>query len=352
MILHVMDETFTYKGRIENYRSLRWKEQFQGKGTFTMIVDDTEQNAAMLRRGRILFRGDRKTAMLIVKITRNSADNTIHLYGHTTLEYLNRRVIIGPYNVKNIESAVYTMLSENKRGLDWINVATAVGLPDELEEEKEIKDQEMLQQFIELCEETDIGLKVECDYREKTQTFRLYQGRDLAYKEDQGGMIFSVEFGNMLSVTIDEDDSIGKNICYVRGVKNDSNDTEILVEVGESEPHERREMIINGSTQEKNQSAADYEAQLIAEGKKALQEYYEVTNFTAEINPEKIGTAFDLGDKVTCNATRYGVRFDARITEFEEDFEMGFRKVYITMGKPTITYAKAILAQAKKGKVK
>jgi hypothetical protein len=62
--------------------------------------------------------------------------------------------------------------------------------------------------------------------------------------------------------------------------------------------------------------------------------------------------AFDLGDLVTCNATRYGVRFDARITEFEETFEQGFRKVYITMGKPTITYAKAILAQAKKGKVK
>ena len=348
MILHVMDETFTYKGRIENYRSLRWKEQYQGKGMFTMIVDDTEQNATMLKRGRILFRGDRKTAMLIVKITRNSADNTIHLYGHTTLEFLSRRVVIGPYSVTNVECSIYTMFLENNRGLTWINNSDSESLPDALEEAQEVKDAEMLPKFLELCEMADLGLRIDCDYRNKLQSLKVYQGRDLSYKEGNGGMVFSVEFGNMLSVTIDEDDSIGKNICYVRGVKNDTNSTEILIEVGESEPHERREMIINGSIQEKNQSAADYEAQLIAEGKKALQEYYDVTNFTAEISPEKLGTAFDLGDLVTCNATRYGVRFDARITEFEEDIELGFRKVYITMGKPTITYAKAILAQAKK----
>lgn len=348
MILHVMDETFAYKGRIENHISLRWKEQYQGKGMFTMIVDDTEQNAAMLQRGRILLRGDRKTAMLIVKITRNSADNTIHLYGHTYLAMLERRVIPGPYTGTNVEQLILQSFAENRRKLPIASPQT--GIDAVLEEETEIKDSEMLPTYLDLCEKSDVGIKIHSDYNTRIHTLQVYRGRDLAYKEGKGGMIFSLEFGNMLSVTVEEDDSLFKNICYVRGVKKD--DTEILLEVGEAGEYERREMIIQGSIQKDDQSDADYTALLTKEGRDALQENYDVSNFTAEISPEKLGTAFDLGDLVTCNATRYGVRFDARITEFEETFEQGFRKVYITMGKPTITYAKAILAQAKKGKVK
>lgn len=348
MILHVMDETFAYKGRIENHISLRWKEQYQGKGMFTMIVDDTEQNAAMLQRGRILLRGDRKTAMLIVKITRNSADNTIHLYGHTYLAMLERRVIPGPYKETNLELLIVKSFAENRRKLPITTASTGIDVA--VEEDTEIKDADMLPTYIDLCEKYDVGIKIHSDYRTRIHTLQVYRGRDLAYKEGEGGMVFSLEFGNMLSVTVEEDDSLFKNICYVRGTKKD--DTEILLEVGEAGEYERREMIIQGSIQKDDQSDADYTALLTKEGRDALQENYDVANFTAEISPEKLGTAFDLGDLVTCNATRYGVRFDARITEFEETFEQGFRKVYITMGKPTITYAKAILAQAKKGKVK
>ena len=348
MILHVMDETFAYKGRIENYISLRWKEQYQGKGMFTMIVDDTEQNAAMLQRGRILLRGDRKTAMLIVKITRNSADNTIHLFGHTYLAMLERRVIPGPYTGTDVEQLIIQSFGENRRNLPIATAST--GVDAVLEEETEIKDADMLLTYLDLCEKCDVGLKIHSDYRTRIHTLQVYQGRDLAYKEGVGGIVFSIEFGNMLSVSVDEDDSIYKNICYVRGTK--KNDTEILLEVGDAGEYDRREMIIQGSIQKDDQSDADYEAMLIKEGRDALQEYYDVANFTAEISPEKLGKSYDLGDLVTCNATRYGVRFNARITEFEEEINQGFRKVYITMGKPTITYAKALLAQAKKGKVK
>lgn len=344
MILHVLDEAFAYKGRIENFRTLKWKEQYQGKGSINLIVDDTAQNAAMLQRGRILLRGDRKTAMLIVKITRSSAEKTIHVYGHTTLALLDRRVICGKYTVTNAAEGIHQMYADNRRDLPILS-GTAIETED-LEAEEEIVDTEMLNTFFSLCEAADIGLRVVCSYADKTQTLQTYQGNDLSYKDGQGGMIFSVEFGNMLSVTIDEDDSLRRNICYVRGVKTD--ESEVLLEVGEAGDDDRREMIIQGSIQTDEQTDEEYTAQLTKEGKDALQEYYDVTNFTAEISPEKLGKAFDLGDLVTCNATRYGVRFNAHLTEFSEEIEQGFRRVYITMGKPTITYAKAILSQAKK----
>lgn len=345
MILHVMDDSFSYKGRIENYRSLRWKEQYQGKGSFALIVDDTEQNAAMLQRGRILFRGDRKTAMLIIKITRKTADNTIQVYGYTTLSFLERRVIQGPYTVSNVENGIRLMYEENRRNLP-IDLTESANFDDVLEEKQEINDAPMLDTFLELCKDGDIGIKVDCDYRQKKQTLKLYKGRDLSYKDGTGGMVFSVEFGNMLNVTVEEDDWLFKNICYVRGKK--KNGDEILLEIGETEDGQRREMIINGSAQEDDQSDDDYISKLEQEAKKVLQENYDVTNFIAEISPEKFGKSYDLGDLVTCNATRYGVRFNARITEFEDLIEQGFRRVNITMGEPTITYAKAILAQAKK----
>lgn len=342
MILHVMDENFSYRGRIENFRSLRWIEQYQGTGGLTLIVDDTDQNAAVLRRGCILFRGDRKTAMQIVKISRSTADATIRVYGHTTLILLDRRIILGKYAATNPETGIYDLVRDNLRGLSSVAIAPAQGY--EGETQAEFEDDDLLRALWELCEEGDLGVRMDYDHDGKQHIFQVYRGRDLAYKED-GGLVFSNEFGNMLSVSVDEDDSLHKNVCYVRGQR--GKDDPVLVEVGDAEGVERREMIIQGSSKTDEQTDDQYTQALQQEGKEALQECYDVTNFKAEINPEKFGAAYDLGDLVTCNATKYGVRFDARITEFEEDIDQGFRRVYITMGKPTITYAKSILAQIK-----
>ena len=43
MTLHVFDADFVYRGRIENWISLTWTEQYKDKGSLSLEVYDTDK---------------------------------------------------------------------------------------------------------------------------------------------------------------------------------------------------------------------------------------------------------------------------------------------------------------------
>ena len=87
MTLHVFDADFVYRGRIENWISLEWTEQYKDKGGFSLEVYDTDKYAGLLRRGWYLYRADRPGAMMIVSVKRDTESNTITAAAeaHTTM---------------------------------------------------------------------------------------------------------------------------------------------------------------------------------------------------------------------------------------------------------------------------
>ena len=124
----------------------------------------------------------------------------------------------------------------------------------------------------------------------------------------------------------------------MRGAKNDENSTPVYVEVGNAQGFERREIIVQADEQKDDQTDEQYTAYLTSEGVKELQKHYEVCTFKAQISSGAWGKDYNLGDRVTCKSSRYGLRFDTRITAFSESIESGVESISLTLGEPTITY--------------
>ena len=336
MILHVIDSDFVYRGRLQNFKSLRWEERYNEDGKFTLVLDDTETNAAMIKKGCYFYRADRKTAMVAVDITRNGERSTITIGGYTTLHLLDRRIIKGSIKVTNIESGVYNAVSQNLRGLPFVVLAPRKGLTESTT--LDFEDSEMVKSVQEMCKAGDLGVRMLLDNANKTHVLEVYRGTDKAYVDGVGGVVFSSEFGNLVNLTVEEDDELFANVAIVKGVKNDEDKTEFYREVGNAQGFDRREIFVKANQQKNDQTDTEYLAYLDGEGVKALQKHYDVLTFKAVISSGAWQRDYDLGDKVTCKSTRYGLRFDTRITAFVETIEAGTQSVSLTLGEPTITF--------------
>jgi hypothetical protein len=272
--------------------------------------------------------------MVAVSIVRNGERSTITIGGFTTLHILDRRLIMNPITVTNIEAGIYKAVQDNLRSLNHVALAANKGLT--AESALEFEDAAMVSSLETMAKAGDLGIRMLLDNDAKTHVLEVYEGANRAYVDDVGGVVFSREFGNLVTLTVDEDDEIFANVAIVRGVKND--DTAIYREVGTTTGFARREIIVKANQQKSDQEDADYLTYLDGEGIKALQKHYNVLTFTAQISSGAWGRDYNLGDKVTCKSTRYGLRFDTRITAFTETVESGIESISLTLGEPTITY--------------
>jgi hypothetical protein len=274
--------------------------------------------------------------MMAVNIVRNGERSTITIGGYTTTHILGRRIIKGLLNVTNVEAGVYKAVTDNLRGLPYVTLSPSKGLTEEAA--LEFENAEMVKSLSEMCKAGDLGIRTLLDNEEKTHVLEVYRGRDLSYVDGVGGVVFSSEFGNLATLTVEEDDEIFKNVAIIMGTKNDDNKTTFYREIGDAIGFERRELFVKANQQKKDQTDAEYNAYLDGEGVKALQKYYSVLTFKAQISSGAWQRDYDLGDKVTCKSTRYGLRFNTRITSFVEIIEAGTKSISLTLGEPTITF--------------
>lgn len=340
MTLHVFDQNFTYKGRIENWISLTWSEEFQDEGNFTLMVNDTNRYAQLLQRGYYFYRKDRPGAMMAVRVERDIGKGTITVNGHSTIILLDRRVVRYEYKVTNVESGIYGMVQENLRGLPNIAFAQSKGLTAESETSFEAT--EMLKSLFTLCEAGDVGLRMLFDYTNKKHTLEVYPGVDRTYQNESGSWyIFSTEFGSMNNLKIVEDDDVYKNAVFVHAVNSD--EAVFSQDIGTATGLDRRETIIRGEDRKTEQTFLEWVNALNAKGYEKLHEYQDVQTFELEPATALFGEKFELGDKVTCNSKRHNVRFNTRITGYKYTSDRNGEKVTLTIGNKDIDYVKGAI---------
>lgn len=343
--LHVFDSELNYKGRIENWQSLTWDEEYQGKGGFTLTIPDTTKNAKLIQRGCFLYRNDRNSLMMAVSIERNGENSEINIGGYTALHMLEHRVVHGKHKISNIESGIYTLISENLRGLP-IKCASAVGYEDSIEEE-EYECPELMDAVLTLIREGDLGIKAVFDSQSREITLQVYRGNDRTYGNEDGH-VFSTEFGNLYSVIVTEDDEELKNVAVVVCGESGSEKTVFVYEAAEGLTGlDRRELLVSGEAQgtkedekgnEVERTAEEWEKAMLDLGKQELTDHNFVQTFEVKPRAENYGVYYFLGDKVTCKSSRYNLRFDARITQVKESFDANGCELTMTLGEPTINY--------------
>lgn len=335
--LHVFDEDFVYCGRVTDWINMSWVEEYKGEGKFTLVVYDTDKYADLLRMGRFFWRTDRPTAMMAVKVERDTEKNQITVNGYTTLHMLDRRVVAYPYECTNIETGIYGLVGENLRGLKNVKCAAAKGLSATTD--FEIEGTELLYGVFSLLDESEYGIRMLFDHRNKRHTVEVYEGNDRSYNSASGGTVFSQEFGNLRNLTVTEDDDLYKNVAYITGAA--ANDSATIYyqyvsdEAGDDESN-WRELLVDGENQKDGQDYGEWQAQQRQRGIEALNERKSALSFEVDMPPSAFGKKYDLGDKVTCKSRRYGLQFDTHITEYKYTYKKGVETVTLTLGnKPT-----------------
>ena len=88
-----------------------------------------------------------------------------------------------------------------------------------------------------------------------------------------------------------------------------------------------------------------YIQMLATRGAAELETYGKTINFTSVISTNsnlKFKEDFDLGDRITCKETKWGIQIDARITEVEETYQKGAEEIEATFGDSLPTLADQI----------
>lgn len=345
MILHVFDEGFVYKGRVENWINMTWTEEYQGEGKFNLVTFDTDKYAELLRKGYYFYRSDRPTAMMAVKVERDTEKNTITVGGYTTLHLLSRRIIDLAHTFKNVEHGVYNAIGWDLRSLPNVVCAEEKGLTEECD--FEIEGEVLLDAVLTVIKESQYGIRANFDYKNKQHIIEVYEGVDRSYDSTSGGTVFSQEFGNLHSLVVTEDDDLYKNVVYVTGSSDTSSETIYYQYVAPyaGEQSNWREMIVNGENQKESETTAQWQARQKSIGMKALQEHRSGLTFEVELAIGIFGKKYDLGDSVTCKSKRYGLQFDTRITEYKYTFKNGVESVKLTMGDKPLDYVEGVVVK-------
>lgn len=346
MELHVFDPSFRYRGRVQNWINMTWTEEYRGEGKFTLTTYDTDQYAELLRQGYFFFRTDRPVAMMAVKVERNTDDNTITVCGYTTLHLLTRRIIDLPHEFVNIESGIYTMIKKDLRGLPGVVTAPVKGLTAEFK--CNIEGVVLLDGVFEMLNESSYGIRANFDYANKRHVIEVYDGVDRTYDSQHGGTVFSQEFGNLKSLTVEQDDDLYKNVAYVTGSSDNDPATVYYQYVSPyaGEQANWREMLVSGENQESGESIEEWQDRQEQIAKKALQGYKSALAFEVELGSGVFGEKYDLGDKVTCKSKRYGLQFDTQIMEYQYSYKQGVEKVKVVLGDRPLDYVQSSIAKS------
>lgn len=342
MILHVFDDAFTYRGRIENWIDCTWVEQYNGKGAFTLVTYDTDKYAQLMRRGWHYYRSDRPCAMLAVKVVRDTVKNTITLNGYTGLHVLTRRMIGLPKDYTNVEAGVYDLIDTAFGSVSYVGHAEAKGLDAECE--VTIEGVIAWEGITSLLNDCEYGIRALFDRENKRHVIEVYEGADKTYNDQSGGTVLCQEFGNLKNLVVTEDDDLYKNVVYVTGAANNDPRTVyyqyVSPEAVAAGMDAWREVIVRGEDQQEGESNPDWQKRQKQIAIDDLAERKSALCFDLELNAGDFGKKYDLGDKVTCKSKRYGLQFDTRITEYKYTCRAGVETERVTAGEKPLDYVK------------
>lgn len=314
--------------------SVQAEDPYNDIGVVSLTLPLDAYHSRIMQQGSMLYIVDKKLAFDIVDIIADTDAGQIEAHGYSVNHRLNRRIVLTPAKITNVEADVYAVAKANLRGLDVV-LADPAGLPDTVEK-TEVKDDELLDSIIPVLAAAEMGQRAEFDHKTKTITWRLYKGEDRTTGLRRAS--FVEERGETPGLVIEQDESEYKNVCYCKATYKDS--TEFVVTVGDvPEGPQRREMITTfmGDPQGEDESNDAFAARVKQYAIMQLEEHRNRTGFEIDANGAELGTLYKVGDLVSCVSQRQGLKFDARITMATYTQDAGGETAKLTLGDPSLT---------------
>lgn len=330
---------YAYTADRENYHEithatgLQMQWFYNAIGKFMLTVPADDYNIAALENDGILYISDfDDLTFTIQNIKYDTAENRITANGYTSNWLLNKRAITSRVQITNVETAVYTAVSNNLRGLPGITLHASAGL--EAETDAILYGGQLLDGIMDVLDEAEYGHRLLWDTETRSHMFEVYQGQDLT--TGIHAVVFSEEQGTAAQLVITDDNSTFKNYFYLPCRLRNGND--ILVEYGSASAGDRYEhWIRSNQTQTADETEAQFRQRMQWECQAEASQRLRRQTFAVRVAPEDFGKAFNLGDKISCVSNRFGVEFEARINGVKYALDSRGPQTTIILGEPQLT---------------
>ena len=370
MELRVFDETVEPLGLIDEMASLLWHVKYFDVGTFNLLAPITDNNKRLLTEGNIIVKHDgkrevtdaaggiwrRAAQITYVHITKDENGlEQIEAQGYMLSQWLNKRCI-SPQIVATAtnQSLINTMVKNNcgssastkRRFQRFIMLAqeTIAGSAVEYANEVYAK---LGQEVKARAQAGKLGYDILINERSRQYGFYLYKGKDLTAKNSEGNTpcIFSRDFDNVNEQEYTASIENCGNFIYIQGAADDNGSQPVTTVDGEGASGlELTEVFCDATDIARKYQSGETEVtiplntylqMLKTRAAAELENYGKIINFVSTINTNsnlKFKQDFDLGDRITCKETKWGIQIDARITEVTETYQKGAEEIEATFG--------------------
>ncbi|MBN2796237.1 MAG: siphovirus ReqiPepy6 Gp37-like family protein [Clostridia bacterium] len=351
-MIRVFDINLNLLAEVDDYESLVFTRDYYTHGTFEIVMNAEKENAKYLKKNNIILLGKSKHKCGIIKsVEIVSEESEVATVTGFTLDYLLINRIIKPPTGEMFDSVTGPVESCMKHYIDvsMINpvdpnrkISIFSLAADQLRGENAVYNArgENLEEFISaMRSEREIGLRTYIDTVNKKIEMDILIGQDKTMSSSNP-VIFSTEYDNLINQSFFQTDVDERNFAYVLG-QGDGIDR-LLLEVGDTSDMDRKEILIEANVETEN-----LESHALTE----LSKYKEVITFEAEVinrSPFKYEEDFNIGDIVTINNKRWGLRLDARITQITEIYEAENHAIEVVFGNNIPTLKSIVNKKTKK----
>ena len=324
MELRVIDSaTFATVDIVDSYISCIWHVEWAGFGDFELVVPYSAKNRALFAVGRIIYRAEDSTvedgiitahnAMFIEQVDVGYTSDlgyTMTITGRGVKSILCKRIVWNQVNFNDELFGVVlgTLVDENfinpeieNREIPGINLPMAViGIPSIT---AQLYGENIGDWIDEQARAQNFGWEITISGIDAgdgpAYNIDFLTGNDLT-----GSVIFSPEYGNLLSVDFTESTVNYKNVALVGGEGEGTSQIKTAVSIGNKVGMGRHEIYVNGVSRSTNGGSIP-----LATYRKMLQQYgvTELIKSTKTMTASgaidvngvfKIGVDYNLGDKV------------------------------------------------------
>lgn len=343
MEIFTLDSGLELTGIVQNFNSLEWYRKLSEPGTFSASFLYTD--AEILQTGAFLYNTDETEPGIITRLSKEidqKGNELITAKGYMASRILNQRIVASREILTGTPSEIMRTLVENNainpsnsdRRIPNLHLGSdESSVTEQIEYQTEYV--KLSKALTDIATAYELGYTLRLDIAEKRLYFDIWSGTDRTVTSESP-CLFSPEFGSVFSQRYYQDDSNYANYVLC-GSGND--DDRIVQESGSGAGLNRYEIYATASgISKKDQTEAQIREQLKTAGAEKLAKYPKTKGFESKINIAN-AMEFHLGDYVTCENKRWGVREDMQVKAIRRNIKAGRNDTTVTFGDgvPTLT---------------
>lgn len=328
MDIYTLDKDFNLAAIGIPYDNLQWTRKYYEAGQFSVQVPIKIYDPSWTYIGT----SERPELGMIQKTEiSGEGDVSVLLSGFFCEKMLDDKVIFPSYTYDGetapinggVEGVVLDMFEKYKKDMPITSGDPHLGLVEGVD--ISTVDDQLGEKIYSILETFELSYRVRYDYVQNKLLFEVWQGKDRTQAQEENPyQVFSSEFANIVSKSVNVDESGYKNYAIIPIMDDGETVGADVLYLDWSNGGYRKEIVFDKRSEwpDEYTTDADFKKQVLQQAAEELLEYATVEEIDIQV-ADNYGylTNYDLGDKCDVVLSDIGVSMETRIVEIDEVFK-------------------------------